>query len=56
MSQVLQEYEEMLPLQASFKQFFNIVSSDTVQMLFRLGTAEATPHGPRRDINDIIKV
>ena len=55
MSQVLQEYEEMLPLQASFKQFFNIHSSDTVQMLFRLGTAEATAHGPRRAVSDIIK-
>jgi len=55
MSQVLQEYEDMLPLQASFKAFFNIKESDTVQMLFRLGTAEITPHGPRRLVSDIIQ-
>lgn len=54
MSQVLQEYEEMLPLQAAFKQVFNIKPSDTVQMLFRLGRAEATPHGPRRHISELI--
>lgn len=54
MSQVLQEYEEMLPLQASFKQYFGIKDSDTVQMLFRLGTAQATPHSPRRAISDLI--
>ncbi len=55
MSQVLQEYDEMLPLQASFKQHFGIKESDTVQMLFRLGTAEATPHSPRRAIGDIVR-
>ena len=55
MSQVLQEYKDMLPLQGEFKRFFNIKDSDTVQMLFRLGTAEMTPHGPRRAIKDIIK-
>lgn len=55
MSQVLQEYEEMLPLQASFKESFKIPKNDTVQMLFRLGKAEATPHGPRRLISSIIR-
>ena len=55
MSQVLQEYEDMLDLQKEFKQFFNIKASDTVQMLFRLGTAHATKHGPRRALHDIIK-
>ncbi|GGK58882.1 Acg family FMN-binding oxidoreductase [Amphritea balenae] len=55
MSQVLQEFEEMLPLQAQFKKQFSINSSDTVQMLFRLGRAEATPHGPRRLITALIR-
>lgn len=55
MSQVLQEYDDMLPLQNEFKRFFNIKSNDRVQMLFRLGTAQATPHGPRRAVSDIIR-
>jgi len=44
-----------LPLQASFKEAIEIPESDTVQMLFRLGKAEATPHGPRRLISSIIR-
>ncbi|MEH6578930.1 MAG: twin-arginine translocation pathway signal protein [Amphritea sp.] len=55
MSQVLQEYQEMLPLQAAFKKTFDINEQDTVQMLFRLGRAEATPHGPRRLITQLIR-
>ena len=55
LSQILQEYEDMLPLQATFKNFFDIKESDTVQMLFRLGTAEVTPHSPRRALADIIQ-
>ncbi|WP_432473051.1 Acg family FMN-binding oxidoreductase [Amphritea sp. HPY] len=55
MSQVLQEFDEMLPLQARFKKQFAIKDSDTVQMLFRLGRAEATPHGPRRLVSELIR-
>lgn len=55
MSQALQEYKEMLPLQALFKSSFNINSDDTVQMLFRLGVAEPTPHGPRRLVSNLIQ-
>lgn len=55
MSQVLQEYEDMLPLQASFKEAFGIKKGETVQMLFRLGKAERTPHGPRRLVSDLLK-
>jgi len=54
MSQVLQEYQEMLPLQAAFKETFGINKEDTVQMLFRLGRAQATPHGPRRLVSQLI--
>ncbi|MCK6262730.1 twin-arginine translocation pathway signal protein [Vibrio sp. ZSDE26] len=55
MSQVLQEYSDMLPLQAEFKQAFGIDESKTVQMLFRLGKAEKTPHGPRRLVSELVK-
>jgi hypothetical protein len=54
-SQILQEYEDVLPLQATFKSFFDIKENDTVQMLFRLGTAEVTPNSPRRALADIIQ-
>jgi len=55
MSQVLQEYEDMLPLQATFKAQLGIEPADTVQMLFRLGRAGATTHSPRRLISDLIQ-
>ena len=56
MSQVLQEYDDMLALQQSFKQSFNIPADATVQMLFRLGKAEPVPHGPRRLVKQLIRV
>lgn len=55
MSQVLQEYQEMRPLQTAFKNTFDINEGDTVQMLFRLGRAEATRHGPRRLVTQLIR-
>ena len=55
MSQVLQEYPDMLPLQAKFKKTFGIAENDTVQMLFRLGRADATPHGPRRLVSSLLR-
>ncbi len=55
MSQVLQEYPAMLPLQAEFKETFGINAQDTVQMLFRLGRAEPTPHGPRRLVSELVQ-
>ena len=55
MSQVLQEYEDMLPLQAEFRKAFNINDKETVQMLFRLGKADPTEHGPRRLVTDLIQ-
>ncbi len=55
MSQVLQEYNDMLPLQTSFKKRMGVREGDTVQMLFRLGRAEATAHGPRRPITELIQ-
>ncbi|MFT5113647.1 MAG: hypothetical protein ACI8P9_002978 [Parasphingorhabdus sp.] len=55
MSQVLQEYDDMLELQRSFKQGFNIPPDETVQMLFRLGKAEPVAHGPRRLVKQLIQ-
>lgn len=55
MSQVLQEYDDMLDLQRSFKQSFNIPADETVQMLFRLGKAEPVRHGPRRLVKQLIR-
>ncbi|WP_070969110.1 Acg family FMN-binding oxidoreductase [Vibrio sonorensis] len=54
MSQILQEYQDMLPLQSEFKQYFGVESSHTVQMLFRLGRAKPTPLTPRREVSDLI--
>jgi len=55
MSQVLQEYKDMLALQSEFKNTFKFSSNETVQMLFRLGYAKPTPHSPRRLVSQIIK-
>ncbi|MBD1558689.1 twin-arginine translocation signal domain-containing protein [Vibrio sp. S9_S30] len=54
MSQILQEYEDMLPLQERFKQYFNVNKSHTVQMVFRLGKANPTPESPRREVSDLL--
>jgi len=45
----------MQVLQEDFKTFFNIKETDTVQMLFRIGKAQATPHGPRRPVQSLFK-
>ena len=54
MSQILQEYDDMLAIQKEFKQRFDVPESHTVQMLFRLGVAASTPPSPRRAVNDIL--
>ncbi len=54
MSQILQEYKQMLPLQSSLKNKLNLAENKTVQMLFRIGIAEPTAHSPRRVVRDII--
>ncbi|MEZ9232997.1 twin-arginine translocation pathway signal protein [Vibrio amylolyticus] len=54
LSQVLQEYQDMIPLQQHFKQVFGIQEHETVQMLVRLGYAEPTKHSPRRSINALV--
>lgn len=56
MSQILQEYQDMLPLQSEFKKHYGIRPDQTVQMLFRLGKAPLTPPSPRRKVSDIVLV
>jgi len=55
LSQLLEEYPEMDPLQRRLKQMLNISAEQTVQMLFRLGYAKPTPHTPRRDVRSLIR-
>ncbi len=54
MSQVLQEYEDMLPLQHEFLRKMDIAEGDTMQMLFRIGQAEPTIRTPRRQVGDLL--
>ncbi len=54
MSQVLQEYADMQILQTEFKQYFNIKTDHTVQMLVRLGKADKTTHTPRRLVSSLL--
>lgn len=54
MSQVLQEYSDMVALQKEFKKFLAVEDDHTVQMFFRLGIAEPTRHTARREVADII--
>jgi hypothetical protein len=54
-SQVLEEYPEMAALQKRVKQALRVPDRHTVQMLFRLGHAKASPHTPRRDVSALIR-
>ncbi|MGF1908444.1 hypothetical protein L4C38_03265 [Vibrio kasasachensis] len=54
MSQILEEYDDMLSLQAEFKAYFQVNKTETVQMLFRLGKASATPLTPRREVESVL--
>ncbi len=54
-SQLLQEYEEMTELQARFLEETATPPSQTVQMLFRLGYAEAPPRSPRRPLDALLR-
>ncbi len=53
-SQVLQEYPDMLNLQKDFLSVTNTQKNETIQMFFRLGYAKETEHSPRRDMSDIM--
>jgi len=53
MSQVLQEYSDMVDLQKRFLAYLDIPEGHTVQMLFRFGIAEPVEHSPRRSVKDL---
>ncbi len=56
MSQVLQEYAEMQPLQQAFLSLLKVPAGHTVQMLVRLGYAEPQSPSPRRDLQDLLLI
>jgi hypothetical protein len=55
MSQLLQEYPEMKTLQAKFLAAVGAKPGETVQMLARLGYADAPGPAPRRPLEQLIK-
>lgn len=54
-SQLLQEYPEMESLQREFYSVTKTPEEETVQMLFRLGYAEAPPPSPRRPLDALLR-
>ncbi|HDZ16858.1 MAG TPA: hypothetical protein ENH75_01115 [archaeon] len=54
MSQILEEYEELVEVQ---KKFLEIIKPYTgvPQLIFRIGHAKPTPHSPRRKLEDFLK-
>jgi len=54
-SQALQEYEEMADLRAEMTTFLAPPEGETVQMLVRIGYAEAQAPSARRDMQDFIR-
>ncbi len=54
MSQILEEYSEMGPLQNRFLATLGVPGEQTVQMLFRLGFADPVPHTLRRNVPQIL--
>ena len=55
LSQILEEYAAMLPLQRDFLRLAQVPEGHTVQMLFRLGRADPYPHSPRRPVSAIVR-
>ncbi len=54
-SQVLQEFVEMQPLYRRFHERIGVAAPKRVQMLARLGYADAVPPAPRRPVDRILK-
>jgi hypothetical protein len=54
MSQALEEYPDMASTKQRLERELALAPGRTVQMLFRLGFAEATPHTPRRDVRALL--
>jgi hypothetical protein len=54
MSQSLEEYADMAPVKTRLEHEVGLAPGGTVQMLFRLGHADETPHTPRRDVRTMV--
>ena len=55
MSQALEEYADMAGIKARMEREVGLLPGGTVQMLFRLGHADATQHNPRRSVRDMMR-
>lgn len=55
MSQSLEEYPDMAKPKARMEHELALTPGSTVQMLFRLGYADPTPHTPRRGVEDMVR-
>ncbi len=55
MSQSLEEYPDMAPVKARMEREVALSPGSTVQMLFRLGYADPTPHTQRRSVEDMVR-
>jgi hypothetical protein len=55
LSQALQEFPQMLPVLAEHKRALGRSESETVQMFFRLGRAQAIEPAPRRPLDAIVR-
>ena len=54
-SQALQEYAEMRTLHRQLQGELGIPEGHTIQMLYRIGYADAAPHTLRRDVRDLLR-
>ncbi|MBT4088963.1 MAG: twin-arginine translocation pathway signal protein [Deltaproteobacteria bacterium] len=54
MSQILEEYRDMQPLQSRFLTTLGVPEGQTVQMLFRMGFADLVQHTLRRSVPQIL--
>lgn len=54
-SQILQEYKEMQPLQQQFLKYLNVPKSHRMQLLMRVGYAEFPGPSPRRPVQDLFR-
>ena len=55
MSQALEEYADMARVKARLEHEVALAPGGTVQMLFRLGHAEESPHTPRRSVREMLR-
>jgi hypothetical protein len=55
MSQSLEEYPDMALVKTRMEREVALNPGSTVQMLFRLGYADPTPHTPRRSVEDMVR-